>query len=121
MWAAHLQANVVVCRLGLAENVKQASLPLDVCTAALQGIQAVLPHTTPQRRAALLAAVTSLSVRSSARSSIRGACLEFQHTLLAKGGEVLYPNPLTRVPLLPEGVVIDWVQVSHSACACRNF
>lgn len=105
-----------VCRLALAEDVKQASLPLDVCTAALQGVQAVLPHATPQRRAALLAAVTSLSVRSSVRSSIRAACLEFQQSLLAKGGAVLYPQPLTGVPLLPEDVVVEWVQVSRDAC-----
>ena len=104
-----------ICRLALTEDVKQTSLPVDVCTAALQGVQAVLPHTSPERRAVLLSAVTSLSVRSSARSSIKGACLAFQQALLARGGEVLYPNAQTGVPLLPEAVIIEWVQVSQHA------
>lgn len=67
---------------------------------------------SPARQAALLAAVTKLSSRVAARSAVKAACLEFQLGLLAKGGAVLHPEPTTGVPLLPEGVLIEWLQVS---------
>ena len=104
-----------VHRRALSEDVKQANMPLDVCTAALQGVQGVLPFVSPSRRATLLQAVCTLSSRSAARSAVKAACLSFQQTLLAKGGQVLYPDPVTGVPLLPEAVLIGWLQVKIQA------
>ena len=95
----------------MAEDVQQASLPVDVCIAVLRGVQAVLPFTSPQRRAALLSAVTSLASRSKARSPVKAACLGFQQGLLSQKGAGLFPEPLTGLPVLPEGVIVDWVQV----------
>jgi len=90
-------------------------MPVDVCTAALQGVQGVLPFVSPSRRAALLAAVCTLSTRSAARSAVKAACLAFQQSLLDKGGQVLYPDPSTGAILLPEAVLIEWLQVSTKA------
>ncbi len=89
-------------------------MPVDVCTAALQGVQGVLPFVSPARRATLLAAVCTLSHRSAARSAVKAACLTFQQALLAQGGQVLYPDPMTGVTLLPEAVLIEWLQVRHN-------
>ena len=97
-------------------------MPSEVCKAALQGIQRALPHVTPSRRAALLAAVTALSTRSAARSAAKAACISFQQELLDQGGQVIYPHPTTGVLLLPEDVLIDWVQVRSSVEAiCISF
>ena len=90
-------------------------MPVDVCTAALQGVQGVLPYVSSSRRAALLAAVCTLSTRSAARSAVKAACLAFQQSLLDKGGQVLYPDPSTGAILLPEAVLIEWLQVSTKA------
>lgn len=107
-----------MCRQALAAEVTQASVPADVCGAALQGVQGALWHVAPPRRAALLAAASSLSSRATARSAVKAACLDFQLALLAKGGAVLYPDPVTGVPLLPEGVLIEWLQVSSKHANC---
>ena len=87
-------------------------MPLEVCKAALQGVQGVLPHVTTSRREALLAAVTALSSRAAARTAAKAACIGFQQALLAQGGQVIYPHPVTGIVLLPEGFFIQWVQVS---------
>ncbi|KAL0040469.1 hypothetical protein WJX77_008083 [Trebouxia sp. C0004] len=101
---------VLPSRQALSEEIKQSNMPVDVCTAALQGVQGVLPFVSPSRRAALLAAVCSLSTRSAARSAVKAACLAFQQSLLDKGGRVLYPDPSTGATLLPEAVLIEWLQ-----------
>ena len=101
----------VLCRQALSHHITQPSMPADVCTAALQGVQAALLYVTPARRATLLAAISSLSSRAPSRSAVKAACLDFQLAMLAKGGAVLYPDPVTGVPLLPEGVLIEWLQV----------
>jgi len=103
------------CRRALSEEVKQSNMPVDVCTAALQGVQGVLPFVSPSRRAALLAAVCTLSTRSAARSAVKAACLAFQQSLLDRGGQVLYSDSNTGAPLLPETVLIEWLQVSAMA------
>ena len=106
--------SLCVFRQALSPKVTQASIPADVCRAALQGVQGALPCVTPARQAALLAAVSSLSSRAPARSAVKAACLEFQLALLAKGGAVLYPAPGTGVPQLPEEVLVKWLLVSSS-------
>ena len=112
-------------RQALSEEVRQANMPVEVCTAALQGVQEVLPFVSPSRRAVLLAAVCTLSTRSAARSGVKAACLAFQHRLLAKGGQALYPDPRSGVPLLPEAVLIEWLLVSGQQpckeCQCCLF
>ncbi|DBA93897.1 TPA: hypothetical protein ACH3X3_013936 [Trebouxia sp. C0006] len=102
--------HVLPSRRALSEEIKQSNMPVDVCTAALQGVQGVLPFVSPSRRAALLAAVCTLSTRSAARSAVKAACLAFQQSLLDKGGQVLYPDPSTGAILLPEAVLIEWLQ-----------
>ena len=113
---------VIVChRQALSSQVTQASVPADVCRAALQGVQGALLCVTPTRQAALLAAVTSLSSRAAARSAVKAACLEFQLVLLAKGGAVLYPDPGTGVAQLPEAVLVEWLQVSRVVHSSNVF
>ena len=112
-------------RQALSEEVRQANMPVEVCTAALQGVQEVLPFVAPSRRAVLLAAVCTLSSRSAARSGVKAACLAFQHRLLAKGGQALYPDPRSGAPLLPEAVLIEWLLVGSQQpckeCPCCLF
>ena len=104
---------VIVChRQALSSQITQASVPADVCRAALQGVQGALLCVSATRQAALLAAVTRLSSRAAARSAVKAACLEFQLALLAKGGALLYPDAGTGVPQLPEAVLVLWLQVS---------
>ena len=104
---------ITVChRQALSSKLAQASVPADVCRAALQGVQGALACVSSSRQAALLAAVTSLSSRAAARSAVKAACLEFQLGLLAKGGAVLYPDLGTGVPQLPEAVLVEWLVVS---------
>ena len=113
----HAHKAVTVChRQALSSKLAQASVPADVCRAALQGVQGALLCVSPTRQAALLAAVTSLSSRAAARSAVKAACLEFQLALLAKGGAVLHPDPGTGVPQLPEAVLVQWLQVSRLVC-----
>lgn len=99
-------------RQAVWDKVIQANMAAEVCRAALQGVQGALVYVSPSRQEALLAAVSSLSSRAAARSAVKAACLDFQLALLAKGGAVLHPNPGTGVPLLPEAVLIEWLQVS---------
>ena len=95
----------------MSSKAAQGSVSADVCRAALQGVQGALPCVSPARQAALLAAVTSLSSRAAARSALKAACLDFQLALVAKGRAVLYRDPNTGVPQLPEAVLVQWLQV----------
>ena len=104
----------------LSEEVKQNKLPAEVCKAALDGVQGVLPYVSPSRRAALLTAVTALSSKSAARTAARAACLFFQQSLMTQGGQVLFAKSASEGPLLPEAVLIEWLQARLTSC-CSVF